>query len=124
MRNVSNHPRLPVVLCLVTMQLLCSSATKALDTLSGQALATHCIEDLEATSGRFCQAYFQGVLDTLEATTRANDQATYCVPHDLEVGGLIGLYLRESRLYPEVLGTPASRLILGMLLKFFPCLRA
>ena len=124
MCNVSAHPSLPAVLWIAITLSFAFTPVKAQGTLSGQALATHCLADMQASTDGYCKAYFQGVLDTLNTTTRTPDQTTYCVPHDLNVEGLIGLYLSESRLYPEVLETPASRLIFGMLLKFFPCLRA
>ena len=124
MCNVRAQANLPAILCIAITFLFAFPPAKAQDALSGATLATHCRADMQAPSNGYCKAYFQGVLDTLNTTTQATDQPTYCVPHDLHFEGLIGLYLSESRLYPEVLDTPASRLIFGMLLKFFPCLRA
>ena len=42
----------------------------------------------------------------------------------MRVQDLAALYLSESERYPEVLDEQATDLLLGMLLKFFPCERA
>jgi hypothetical protein len=124
MSYVRAHTSVPAVLLLLGTLLLSAPAARALDAVSGQALADHCLADVKSNSEGFCIAYFAGVLDTLSTISRADGPATYCVPDDLAIESLIGLYLSESRLYPEVLETPANQLIYGMLLKFFPCRRA
>ena len=124
MSYVRAHTSVLAVLSVLGTLLLSPPAASALDSVSGQALANHCISDVKGTSKGFCRAYFLGVLDTLSTTSRPDGKATYCVPDDLAIEVLIGLYLSESRLYPEVLDTPANQLIFGMLLKFLPCRRA
>ena len=57
----------------------------------------------------------------LEETGRDRGAPAYCLPAGVEVEHLIARYVSESRLYPEVLDTPAALLILGMLIKFYGC---
>ena len=48
-------------------------------------------------------------------------QLHYCLPPSLSTPDLVELYKRESQIFPEVLDAPAEKLIVGMVLKFFPC---
>ncbi len=125
MTDLKKRPTRRFVLAALTLLLLCANHTTfAIETFSGRALAERCEAQPQSEPYANCKAYVQGVLDALETLRVQPDTLTYCLPSDMTLDVLAGLYLSESRLYPEVLDTPASRLIAGMLYKFFPCIRA
>ena len=66
-----------------------------------------------------CLGYFQGVVDTLESLKARG--AVYCPPPALTLKEIVLFYQSEAKIFPDVLETPASDLITGMLVKFFPC---
>ena len=67
-----------------------------------------------------CVAYMQGALHTI-LTFRELGAVRVCPPADLTVERAVALYKSESKIYPEVMDTPAADLIAGMVVKFFPC---
>jgi hypothetical protein len=59
------------------------------------------------------------VVDALD-TLKARGKVT-CPPPTLTVKEIIHFYQSEAQRFPDALKTPASDLITGMLIKFFPC---
>ncbi len=67
-----------------------------------------------------CVGYFQGALDTLQSL-KGLGRISVCPPPGLSVMEAILLYKKEAAIFPHVLDRPASDLIAGMVVKFFPC---
>ena len=68
-----------------------------------------------------CNRFFQDTLTRFDADEHDPRMLRYCIPAGISTPELVELYRRESQIYPYVLHVPAARLVLGMVLKFFPC---
>ena len=78
----------------------------------------------DAASLSACTFFFQGALDAL-ATVKIWATRSHFVCRKKCASKTWRLFtLSESERYPEVLDEQATDLLLGMLLKFFPCGRA
>jgi hypothetical protein len=73
-----------------------------------------------ATASARCVAYFQGVMDALESV-KVMGAVIYCLPDDFTAEHGVHLFRQEAEIFPQVLDRPASDLIAGMFVKFFPC---
>ena len=75
---------------------------------------------IETTASARCVAYFQGVVDALESL-KMMGAVIYCLPADFTAEHGVHLFKQEAETFPQVLDRPASDLIAGMFVKFFPC---
>ena len=66
-----------------------------------------------------CLGYVQGVVNALDTLKARGTLA--CPPPTLTVKEIIHFYQSEAQIFPDALETPASDLITGMIIKFFPC---
>ena len=88
---------------------------------SGQELLNLCGRvDAAADPGSSCHRYFAGVLRGVDGRLWSGQRGT-CPPSSFNVSQALALFRSEAGIYPEVLHVPASELIQGMMLKFFPC---
>lgn len=89
---------------------------------SGAALLEQCTDPsgkVRLSDG--CVSYFESALDMLATLERHRQAFPICLPAPLETQRLVELFVLESRIYPDVLEVRATDLIVGMLVKFFPC---
>ena len=95
-------------------------------TVSGAALVRLCGAvgpggaAVETPASARCVGYFQGVVDALESL-KAMGAVLYCLPEDFTAEHGVHLFKQEAETFPQVLDRPASDLIAGMFVKFFPC---
>jgi hypothetical protein len=95
-------------------------------TLSGNAFMHLCADVwpggavVETMNTTRCVGYLQGVIDALESL-KAGTRVPYCLPDDFTAEHGIHLFKQEAKVFPQVLDRPASDLIAGMFVKFFPC---
>ena len=102
-----------------------SSSVSAVEKMTGADVVRVCSQSSgDAASLSACTFFFQGALDALATVQNMGHPFPFCVPQEMRVQDLAALYLSESERYPEVLDEQATDLLLGMLLKFFPCGRA
>ena len=66
-----------------------------------------------------CLGYVQGVVNALDTLKARGTLA--CPPPTLTAKEIIHFYQSEAQIFPDALETPASDLITGMIIKFFPC---
>jgi hypothetical protein len=112
-RHAFRHIAVALVLIVPSVPAWSSGRTD----VSGHALLERCTN---ARSRAPCLGYFEAVLQRGERRLWPGQRGA-CPPQSFDAAQALDLFRSEARIYPEVLHVPARDLILGMLLKFFPC---
>jgi hypothetical protein len=86
---------------------------------SGLELLDVCA-DTDVRSDSSCQAYFEEAMRGVDGKLWPGQRGA-CPPPSFDAEAALALFRSEAGIYPGVLHVPAHELIVGMLLKFFPC---
>ena len=106
----------------IPMFLTAASGMAAEQAMTGNELLALCTDAAGRPVAReSCSNYVRGVIDGLATVNRIAGVAPHCMPPSVGLEAVVAAYVSESRRYPEVLHVPASDLIAGMLIKFYPC---